>query len=32
MWLANQACFSFIPVAKIHVEGCSANFGIEVRL
>jgi hypothetical protein len=31
MWLANQACFSFIPVAKAHVEGCSATFGIEVR-
>jgi hypothetical protein len=30
MWLAKQACFSFVPVAKAHVEGSSATIGIEV--
>jgi hypothetical protein len=33
MWLANQACLSFVVVAKAHVEGCSATIcGIEVGL
>jgi hypothetical protein len=30
MWLANQACFSFVIVLEARVEGSSATCGIEV--
>jgi hypothetical protein len=30
MWLANQACFSFVIIRKGRVEGSSAICGIEV--
>jgi hypothetical protein len=30
MWRANQACFSFVLVAKAYVKGSSATLGIEV--
>jgi hypothetical protein len=30
MWLANQACFSFVIVPEARVEGSSATCGIEV--
>jgi hypothetical protein len=33
MWLANQACFSFVLVAEACVEGCSiGNRCIEVGI
>jgi hypothetical protein len=32
MWLANQACLSFVIVSDACVEGCSAICGIEVRI
>jgi hypothetical protein len=30
IWLANQACFSFVIVPKARVEGSSATCGIQV--
>jgi hypothetical protein len=32
MWLANQACFSFVLVPEARVEGCSATCGIKVSI
>jgi hypothetical protein len=32
MWLANQACFSFVIVLEARVEGSSATCGIEVGI
>jgi hypothetical protein len=32
MWLANQACFSFVLVSEARVEGCSATYGMEVSI
>jgi hypothetical protein len=32
MWLANQACFSFVLVLEARVKGCSATCGIEVSI